>query len=470
IIPKSCSDDPGNPGNIFNIMQTLVKRNVVVNLHISPALFEQIKMISSGFNVKEENKIKKYETSTREVQGAVKILTDVKNLIAIDRVELIFSPYPGVSMPSLLKRNYQDDLDYQFDKAKEVFDTTSTPPDKIKGFLAPSFNLGPDSYSYIKKKSDYTVVRDNGLKNVIIDDDYVIFPIDTKTSDFIKSNENSEIVSQSLIATLAQRLLTSTQTAKNIQVIDLTGIGIGKLDIIMQYIEKTPWLKPVSFSSQLGNDYLKKKYVPKATKETDTDRKYFRRLSETKEFFSFFSETAENKDLVDELYGYIITAESDYWVRNVDEKNNLGLLFLDRIEKRIESLFDKIDILKQEITLSGKAGKIPVAIRNLSGFPFKVIVELSGANFSFPDGNKKEIILRPKENVITFDVEAKKVGNYKITLKILSPSGKNIKTSQLSIKSSNWQSLITWISFILILAVILILIKLKIKKKREENE
>ena len=75
------------------------------------------------------------------------------------------------------------------------------------------------------------------------------------------------------------------------------------------------------------------------------------------------------------------------------------------------------------ITLTSRAGAIPLTFRNDTGRRVDVLVELASPKLSFPQGSSRLVTLAPKSTTVRFAVESRTSGTFPLQLRVRSPDG-----------------------------------------------
>lgn len=75
------------------------------------------------------------------------------------------------------------------------------------------------------------------------------------------------------------------------------------------------------------------------------------------------------------------------------------------------------------ITLTSRAGEIPLTFRNDTGKDIDVVIELASPKLFFPEGSLQRVTLPPKSTTIRFAVEARTSGTFPLRLSVRSADG-----------------------------------------------
>ncbi len=92
--------------------------------------------------------------------------------------------------------------------------------------------------------------------------------------------------------------------------------------------------------------------------------------------------------------------------------------------------------VSQVFTFTSGEGTIPLLMGDPGPIPLRVVVELASAQFTFPDGDRQEIVLAEPNQVVSFRVSAKAAGQNAIQVNVLAPSGRRISEQTVTVRST----------------------------------
>jgi hypothetical protein len=112
-------------------------------------------------------------------------------------------------------------------------------------------------------------------------------------------------------------------------------------------------------------------------------------------------------------------------------------LELAHVEAAISSFLARIDVPEPStITLTDRAGDIPLTFRNDTGQTVSVLIELESPQLSFPDGLQQIVELRPKNTTVRLAVEARTSGSFPLRVSVRSFNGLVIAQAQLEVRAT----------------------------------
>jgi hypothetical protein len=223
-----------------------------------------------------------------------------------------------------------------------------------------------------------------------------------------------------LSAMLAQRFLLAD--GKDMVVITSAADSPPGVDLagkIYETLNALPWTETVALSTVTGAS-AKPRFSGAATNESSTNAGYRNKVSKTRRLWRVFAgavpaDNALRRSLERRLY----RAQSIDFMIKSGATDPLGEAYLANIDKTITDEFAKIRLKPpRAVTFSTRRGKIPVAVYNGTDYPIKTRLDIKGKDFSFPDDMKQRVVLKPKENLVSYVVTAGFTGLNIVTIKI----------------------------------------------------
>lgn len=100
-------------------------------------------------------------------------------------------------------------------------------------------------------------------------------------------------------------------------------------------------------------------------------------------------------------------------------------------EGYLRSIIDRVALdtnavsvsVPDRITLSSRSGTLPITIRNSSGLPLRVVLELRGDKLDFPEGSTIELDLEPEVSILEIPIRARTSGDSSLEVTLRSPDG-----------------------------------------------
>jgi hypothetical protein len=118
----------------------------------------------------------------------------------------------------------------------------------------------------------------------------------------------------------------------------------------------------------------------------------------------------------------LFASVSSSW--NVAGGPERAALELAHVEAAISSFLARIDVPEPStITLTDRAGDIPLTFRNDTDQTVSVVIDLESPQLSFPDGLQQDVELPPKSTTVRLAVEARTSGSFPLRVSVRSFDG-----------------------------------------------
>jgi hypothetical protein len=90
----------------------------------------------------------------------------------------------------------------------------------------------------------------------------------------------------------------------------------------------------------------------------------------------------------------------------------------------------------QSFTFTSSEGSIPLRMGDPGPTPLGVTVWLQSPQFTFPDGDRQDVVLQRPDQIVTFRAIAKAAGKNSIVVSVLAPSGRIIGDQTITVRST----------------------------------
>jgi len=204
-----------------------------------------------------------------------------------------------------------------------------------------------------------------------------------------------------------------------------------------------PWLElatPDAILAQFSDDVVEQDLAPvnvaREAGPPSPASDYFAELREAQEAIDDYADMSPPLPLQAALARRLLIAESADWWRTQDEVE-VGRSFAGSVRPAVQSEFRKIDApRRQAITLTSREGKIPLIIGSRLDYEVNVVVRLDSDKLSFPDGSEKRHRLQPRQQTLEVPTVAKASGTFPVQVRIETPDGTPIASSNLDVRST----------------------------------
>ncbi len=225
---------------------------------------------------------------------------------------------------------------------------------------------------------------------------------------------------------------------------------------LIKVLSSAPWLNNLTLSEASALYETKQiESIEIPPKRSDEEFSYFPEVGVAREaFWKFRKAVSTSNQIVKHLRRNLFIAQSDIWRRS--NARTRGLQYAEYINKRIREEAAKISFEQTGmITLTGGKPRIPLTVRNLTGYRVKAALELSCDGISFQDGNRINVTLEPKENLFEIPVIVKRKG--KLTLRaIISSDGLEFSKAEIIIHTGRYSAFAIVFLGTILLAIALI--------------
>ncbi len=382
-----------------------------VNIAAGPTLVEQLTAMSGGYIVSGPDPFEVSKDSSA-AQDSAAWLSRFNKLVEAGQIESLTAPYGEAPLALLAAAGWEEDIRGQI--------ALAAPPETDQaGFFLPGLTL--DSFTarrLAEAEFAYTVILEGEsdstqsprvpLKFDHAPNHLTIFSADPELASWVASVAPGQADNQ-LTAILAQRYLEAEDDELVVVTSSRNTPPSSELaGRIYQTISTLSWIESVPLSKRSTSAVNTARVRP-----ADNARRplgaAFDSLSEARQLWVDFAQSVPAKNSTKQrLDRYLFRAESLNSIMDATPRNgSVGELYADAVANTIRSELAKVRLAPpKNITFSTKRGKVPVAIYNGAGYPIRAQLELSGRDFSFPNKSQQSITLKPKENLITYDIIA----------------------------------------------------------------
>jgi hypothetical protein len=219
----------------------------------------------------------------------------------------------------------------------------------------------------------------------------------------------------------------------------------GSVAGILSTLSFAPWLvatTPDNIAAQLSPPANQE--VRLATSETLLESfkqvpasSYFTALEDAQNAIDRYAELAPPPEQLGALSRRLLIAESaDWWSSRTLLAR--GLAFARAVPVSVSSEIKMIRApAPQTITLTSRTGVIPLSVGSALKYPVDVVIRLDSDKLRFPDGNRIDVNrLKPPNQTFRVRAITQASGTFPLTVQVLTPSGRLVSDSQLTIRST----------------------------------
>jgi len=404
---------------------------------IAPYLLEELEEFSKSLARKE----KKPSDTGQKGKEVAELLEKMRFLASRGVGQFLLTPYALPNLEIQWNIGWQKDAKEQISLGASIFSRClKIQPDK-KFFFPPGLTINSEVAADLGEGLGDVIVLSSEVRNrskkllSAIDEnspqssfmlkagkrEVTCFIADKLISGLInrvsKSN-NAHQAAQSIAADLAALFLENPGKARVCTLVWSVPKG-SSADVILSLLEvlsNVPWVNNLTLQEASAlYENQEKKSIEIPLKRSHEEISYFPEVGVAREaFWKFYKALSPNERIIKPLRRNLFIAQSDIW-RQSNAKLR-GLEYASYVNKRIREETAKISFEQTGmITLTGGKPRIPLTVRNYTGYRVKAMLELSCEGISFPEGSKISVTLEPKENL--FEIPVRIIRKGKLTLR-----------------------------------------------------
>lgn len=426
---------------------------IKANLAVSPILLEQLASMSAGYTWRESRTSQTAPRDSEPAKDAQNWLDSLKKTVAAGQTEILTSPYGQSALPALTAMGWGTDALGQIESAQTTTRKILALDDPVPGLYLPGLLLDKQSAEgVVKSNVKYAVARVDAsrekgatakplppLDSKLGRRHLTIFQSDPEITGWLHIATPDKAAPE-LTALLAQRVLAGNAD-EVVTIAPDEAHSLPSPDLLRQLYQALagiPWVKTVTLAS-LADQPKSPARLLSGKAPTIADRAYKKNLERSRlDLLDFTAGVPPKNELRQRLEHQLYISESiDYWLGDDDQIPPIGKIYADDIRRTIDSEFAKLELAPpSKITFSTKNGKIPVTIMNRAGYPIKARLHFAGKDFMFSDDKNEEVVLMPKENLISYNITAGFVGLSKLTVTVL-VGKRTIASRNIDVRVSN---------------------------------
>jgi hypothetical protein len=157
-------------------------------------------------------------------------------------------------------------------------------------------------------------------------------------------------------------------------------------------------------------------------------------LAETRESLAGLASVGGGQDLIDQIGRQSLLAESRFLL----PRPRLAIAHLtaarSAVDRELAQVHPPAD--NTPVTLTSRSGAVPVTLRNDAGYAMHVTLTLRAPRLEFLGGASREVTLDQPQEAFVFPVRAQTTGRFPATVVISTPTGMEIASSTIVIRST----------------------------------
>jgi hypothetical protein len=435
--PGTIETDLASGGRIDALVEALAGiRKKPVDVVVSPTLLDQLKRMAGGYSVSTgDGRTRSVPKGTAGSADAARVLARLREVASHEGVELVAYPLGDPSLPALLRGGMDGDLDTLIADGQQMITSTlgrsaasdvARPPGsaldlltlpKLAAMGARTVLVDPGFLAFPKFLAPPTVKLTSGTSSLtaILPDPEVQALSRTNASD---PRLGAQLALGELAATWLELPGTPGRGAA-VMVPEKLSAPIGFYSAFASLVRASPWLQPSTASAFTAA-------IPPNLRRPVPSRVYpafpplyVERLERAKSALAHFGKVIHgDTPLVDRLRRNLLLADSGAFLANA----SAGQQFIGSVDASARQVYGRIGISTSVVTLTSRAGFIPLTLENGSGYTVSVVLQfISDRRLEFSGGATRPLTLQPRDRTITVGVKSLANGRIPIRVQLVTP-------------------------------------------------
>lgn len=401
-----------------------------VTLAISPALLEEWKRISSGYEVVGPDGVTAVPAESAVPREYSAALAALARAAATNRLELLWLGYADPNLSSLAANDLESDIVPQYEEGlSAVFASLETTPSTG---TVPAGGCIPDAtHDYLDRlEVGYSIVRPRCARTKTGTATAGAYRVtgakfDVLVSDDAASAAIAEGDSERVLRRVFGRHLSKQPTRPITLIAELGPTGAEASDVIAVHraLESLPFTQ-----SRLGRDALSDPGAAVRLVSAPLDRKvppdYWPDVAEARDMAKSLGAAAGTRNSLSErTERSSLLAESSAWAGPAGDwaLAESGRGFSASTIRIASGVLDSVRLSISPVRLSGQSGKVPVSVVNGSDIPLTVTIRSSAAQgLRLTGPAEREVRLNPQENFSEVPVDLRGALSGRLTVTVVS--------------------------------------------------
>lgn len=426
LVQKAVAPRADDGGSLFGLFSAVEQNpDWHLTLGVEPLFLAQIRDLSDGYREGiGGGAVTEVPAGEGASVDAEQSLATLRGVVSLESIQAIPAPYAMPALPVLAREGWADGFE-QMQLGKLEFQSTLETPGAPDGAYSPGLDITTDSLSTFSRASiDYVVVREEVARDLAEPLTTLRRPVRVQNRD----NDRLTLVfaDEELRAAMAPPWDPARFAAAFAATLAKGGSGLIVATLADEYafppadylrelgalLTGVSWIRTLTLDEALHG-------TPPETRpvflsryggfvEGYVGREFVEGLKTAHAAVDALAGAADSdRAPVEDLRRMLYEAESRYWfVAGADPKvANLGLSYLDAIDRAVAAEFDTIDVAgDKSVIIVGGSGEMPVAIVNKAGYPMHLRVVVAGAGVEIADGGVLDVDLATQENIFSLPV------------------------------------------------------------------
>jgi uncharacterized protein DUF6049 len=436
--PGTIEGDIAPGGRLEAMVQALLRiPNVPTDLVVSPTLLDQLQRMAAGYRIAgQDGKSRTVPRGTGGAANAQRLLVSLRRIAAAPSVELVAYPMGDPSLPAVLRAGLSPELDRLTEEGSKlvasvlgrpVDPAVARPPGsaldalalpKLVSLGAGTILIDPNFVGFPRFTAPPTLRLASGISSVA-----AILP-DPEVQGLIRSNgADPRLAAQIALGELAAIWLELPGTAARGSAVlfpEEPAAPPRFYPAFASLIRGSPWLGPLTASR------FAQTIPPEVRRQVPTRSYrlfpplYLDRLERARTSLAHFGQAVQGaQPVIDRLRHNLLLAVSGAFVADAAG----GQQFIGSVDRTSRRVYHRIGISTTvPVTLTSRAGSIPVTLANASGYTVNVVLQfVTDRRLEFSGGTSRRVVLPPRDRTLTVGVRSLANGRIPIRVRLLTP-------------------------------------------------
>ncbi|HEY3210503.1 MAG TPA: DUF6049 family protein [Actinomycetota bacterium] len=410
-------------------------RNRAVDLVVSPTLLDQLRRMAGGYRIAAQGGARTVPKGTGGAAAAQRMLARLQEVASRPGVELVAYPMGDPSLPALLRAGMDRDLDRLLEEGRQlvasvlgrpVASDVARPPgsaldpltlQKLASLGARTTPVDPSFLTFPKFAAPPTARLTSGASSLT-----AVLP-DPEVQGFIRSNAaDPRLAAQLALGELAAiwfELPGTPGRGAAVMFPEKLAAAPRFHPAFVSLIRSSPWLHQLTASAFASSVPPQVRRQVPVRNYPSFSPLYVDRLERAKISLAHFNKAIHGGEpLIERLRHNLLLADSGAFLAD----STLGQQFIGSVDSTARRVYDRLGIGTSVVTLTSRAGFIPVTLENASGYTVTVVLQfISDRRLEFAGGASRVVELPPNDKTLTIGVKSLANGRIPIRVRLVTP-------------------------------------------------
>lgn len=390
-----------------------------ITLAAPPILLDEWRRIAGGYQMVGPEGLTSVSGTAPASAAYADTLAELRDLVREGRIELLDVPFAEPDVAALDRIGAVGDLAEHYRRGSSAYlaslGATPQAGTTVLGDVVP-----PAALPVLAERGmRFAVLRPEGLRGAdgTAPAPGVLRVAETTLTALITDSASAHAVrdgdADAYLDRLFDRLAsdaTGTPVVTSVAIGPGAGYDVTRLRSVLGRVSSAPWVRFVHASDAAGFSRAVTQTVRPRTEPPapDAPAGYWDEVAEARRQASaFFTAAGERDSEAESAWVAALMAESRCWA-GPDGRWSLadrGRSFAGAADRSAREVLGKVSVKAQDLTLSGRKGKVPVSLANVSGKTLRVVVRPRAGSMLGARTRRIPVVLRPDDTYLTIPVD-----------------------------------------------------------------